>query len=161
MYTCKTIFIYLFFCNFLILVRNEEYYLQNLDDHCFHCLCQAASNCDLNFGCQDGYCGPFRISKIYWVDAGKQVQPDDDPDRPGGAFEDCTFHYECAVRIMKGYFAKYGRDCNGDGITNCDDYGLIHANGGFICDLNLTRKESGRKWLERYQKCNPSFIHLQ
>lgn len=34
------------------------------------CLCAASSGCpDEPLGCAEGYCGPFQISKNYWLDA--------------------------------------------------------------------------------------------
>lgn len=38
----------------------------------------------MTFGCVKGYCGPYKISKIYWKDAGEVTLPDDDKDRAGG-----------------------------------------------------------------------------
>lgn len=58
----------------------------DIDDKCITCLCQAATGCDLKYGCKEGYCGPFRMSRVYWIDAGKLTLPNDDTDRIGGRF---------------------------------------------------------------------------
>lgn len=58
----------------------------DIDDKCMTCLCQAATGCDLKYGCKEGYCGPFRMSRVYWIDAGKPTLPNDDADRIGGRF---------------------------------------------------------------------------
>ncbi|KAL3272417.1 hypothetical protein HHI36_013899 [Cryptolaemus montrouzieri] len=128
--------------------------LVNLDQYCFRCLCHAATKCNLSFGCVQGYCGPFKISKIYWKDAGELTLPDDDKVR-AGAYEDCAISYGCAQRIVTNYFIKYARDCNGDGVTDCNDYSMINFNGGYQCRTALNNSEPGRAWLERYNTCNP------
>ncbi|XP_044252933.1 uncharacterized protein LOC123003933 isoform X2 [Tribolium madens] len=142
---------------------------------CFRCLCYAATKCNLTVGCDEGYCGPYKISKIYWKDAGEVILPDDERKRDG-AYEDCAISYQCAQRIVLNYIAKYGRvimqfsrlgnvskmdffqDCNNDGVTNCDDFSLINFNGGFQCKAALSRNEAGQSWLERYRLCNPETL---
>ncbi|KOB71123.1 Uncharacterized protein OBRU01_12280 [Operophtera brumata] len=57
-----------------------EIRVSNLNESCVRCLCHVAG-CDTAHGCSDGYCGPFYISRVYWVDAGKPTLPDDDPMR--------------------------------------------------------------------------------
>lgn len=42
------------------------------------CLCYAASNCDTSLGCDEGYCGPYRLGKRYWMDAGRPTIVGDD-----------------------------------------------------------------------------------
>lgn len=69
---------------------NDQLHLSNMDDRCIRCLCKAATQCNLTLGCTEGYCGPFKVSKIYWTDAGKQTLPDDDVARSGG--KNCTFY---------------------------------------------------------------------
>ncbi|KAJ8931291.1 hypothetical protein NQ314_015814, partial [Rhamnusium bicolor] len=118
------------------------------------CLCYAATTCDLTLGCDKGYCGPFKISRIYWVDAGNVTLPLDDPER-AGAYEDCALSYQCAQRIVLNYLLKFGKDCNENGVTDCDDYSMINFNGGYQCQPPLNRNEPGRMWLKRYRICNP------
>ncbi|XP_063243618.1 uncharacterized protein LOC134542938 isoform X1 [Bacillus rossius redtenbacheri] len=59
-------------------------FISNLDSVCVRCLCEAASNCNETVGCHKGYCGPFFISRNYWLDAGGRPLPGDDPDRSEG-----------------------------------------------------------------------------
>ncbi|KAL3272418.1 hypothetical protein HHI36_013900 [Cryptolaemus montrouzieri] len=72
--------------SFLVFYSNceEMMKLVNLDEHCFQCLCHAASGCNLTFGCGEGYCGPFRISRVYWRDGANVTLPGDEPERNGG-----------------------------------------------------------------------------
>uniref|UniRef100_A0A2A4JD13 lysozyme n=1 Tax=Heliothis virescens TaxID=7102 RepID=A0A2A4JD13_HELVI len=100
-------------------------------------------------GCSDGYCGPFIISRVYWVDAGKPTLPDDDPERKE-AFEDCAKDYHCSIKIIESYMANYGKDCNHDGVTDCFDYMMINYHGGRACSKPLLLTQSGRRWLKSY-----------
>lgn len=38
----------------------------------------------MTFNCVKGYCGPYKVSRLYWKDAGEVTLPDDDPERAGG-----------------------------------------------------------------------------
>lgn len=38
----------------------------------------------MTFGCVKGYCGPYKISRLYWKDAGLVTLSDDDVERAGG-----------------------------------------------------------------------------
>ncbi|XP_052751158.1 lysozyme-like [Galleria mellonella] len=127
-------------------------YITNLNEACYNCLCYVSTKCDLSHDCTGGYCGPFNISRVYWVDAGMVVFPADDPER-NHAWKDCARDYNCAKSIIEGYLIKFGRDCNGDGITNCFDYMMVNGNGGYGCTGNLNRSANGRRWLQRYTEC--------
>ncbi|KAF9424603.1 hypothetical protein HW555_000414 [Spodoptera exigua] len=126
-------------------------HITNLNGSCFRCLCHVAG-CDMSRGCSEGYCGPFFISRVYWVDAGKPTLPDDDPDRKE-AFEDCARDYHCSIKIIESYMAKFGKDCNNDGVTDCFDYMLINYHGGRACSKPLMLTQSGRRWLQAYRQC--------
>ncbi|XP_022822578.1 lysozyme-like [Spodoptera litura] len=69
------------------------------------------------------------------------------------AWSDCARSYHCAKRIIEGYLQRFGKDCNGDGVTNCYDYMMVNGNGGYGCTAPLNRSENGRKWLRRYEEC--------
>ncbi|KAJ8984329.1 hypothetical protein NQ317_012548, partial [Molorchus minor] len=86
-------------------------FIINLSRKCLRCLCHAATGCNLTLGCVKGYCGPFKISRIYWIDAGNVTLPEDDPER-AGAYEDCSINYNCAQNIVANYMLKYGRAKN-------------------------------------------------
>ncbi|XP_063243382.1 lysozyme 2-like [Bacillus rossius redtenbacheri] len=126
-------------------------FVSNLDRACLRCLCEAASGCNETAGCHQGYCGPFWVSRIYWAEAGKVVFPDDDPERPE-AYQDCANSYDCAAGIVEHYMAAVGKDCDGDGVTDCDDYAAIHYNGAYSC----ARPLRGTAFLARYDRCRPT-----
>ncbi|CAB3252964.1 unnamed protein product [Arctia plantaginis] len=127
-------------------------YIPNLTEACYKCLCYVSTGCDFSHDCTGGYCGPFNISRIYWKEAGQIVLPDDDPDR-NHAWEDCAKSFHCAKRIIERYLEIFGRDCNGDGLTNCFDYMMINGNGGYGCTAPLNRSANGQRWLKRYEEC--------
>lgn len=56
----STYSIYMFF--FLL-----DFFLSNLNSSCLRCLCEGITNCDTTRQCQNEYCGPFYLSRIYWV----------------------------------------------------------------------------------------------
>ncbi|KAK7868956.1 hypothetical protein R5R35_002589 [Gryllus longicercus] len=130
----------------------DQFKLPALHRTCLRCLCEASSGCDRDFGCQETYCGPFGVSRIYWHEAGRPVLPHDDPDRKE-AYADCAQVYKCASLIVTQYMNKLAKDCNGDGRVNCDDFAMSHHNGGYSCHLPLNRTAAGQKYLERYLKC--------
>lgn len=129
-----------------------EIYLSNLNASCIRCLCESLTNCDVTRGCQNQYCGPFSISRIYWADAGKVTFPDDNENREN-AFSDCARDYNCASKIITNYMIKYAKDCNNDGVVDCLDYSLIHVNGYPSCHLNLSSAAHGKEFFNRYQRC--------
>ncbi|CAG9564885.1 unnamed protein product [Danaus chrysippus] len=117
---------------------------------CFRCLCHVYTYCTISSECSDEYCGPFNISKSYWIEAGNITLQGDDPDR-NDAWKDCANNYFCAQDIMKGYLQKFSKDCNDDGMINCYDFLAINSNGGDCRPLNQSL--SGRVWLKRYGEC--------
>ncbi|CAK1555903.1 unnamed protein product [Leptosia nina] len=126
-------------------------YVTNLNEACIRCLCHVAG-CDLSHTCTGGYCGPFYISRVYWVDAGKPTLPDDNPERRE-AYEDCARDYYCSVKIIENYMARFGKDCNGDGVTNCYDYMMINHHGGRACSSPLFLSQLGLRRLKLFQQC--------
>ncbi|GJQ79680.1 hypothetical protein Trydic_g20621 [Trypoxylus dichotomus] len=106
----------------------------------------------MRLGCVKGYCGPFKISRLFWIDGGREVLPEDDVER-AGAFEDCALQLQCAQRVLTNYLEKYARDCNNDGITNCTDYLMINFNGGYQCSPELDRNEAGKSFARRFDRC--------
>nr|XP_026495999.1 lysozyme-like isoform X1 [Vanessa tameamea] len=130
-------------------------FIPNLTEACYRCLCHVSTRCLTSHECTAGYCGPFNISRVYWIDAGKVTLPEDDSNR-NHAWEDCARNYYCSKRIIEGYLEKFGKDCNGDGVTNCFDYMMINGNGGYGCTAPLNRSENGRRWLARYEECRHS-----
>ncbi|XP_054267729.1 lysozyme-like isoform X1 [Macrosteles quadrilineatus] len=102
---------------------------ESLSDLCLGCICEIMSGCNLTRGCEEGDCGMFRITKLYWIDAGMPVLNGVNPHQPQ-AFESCARDPECAASTVKGYMSKCrNQDCNRDGRVDCMDYGVIHKVG--------------------------------
>lgn len=107
---------------------------------CLPCLCSASSGCDLKKKCEGDFCGPYLISWNYWSDGGS----------PGGDFISCTLNRECAEEAIQGYMKKWARDCNGDGVVDCDDFAAIHKLGPHQCRSDdVTRTNYWRE----YERC--------
>lgn len=71
-------------------------FIPNLSESCYRCLCYVSTKCEIEHECTAGYCGPFNISRVYWVDAGKVVMPEDDADRNHGKVNFMTME----IRVM-------------------------------------------------------------
>ena len=58
----------------------------SMTESCLACICQASTSCNLTTPCvsQGQYCGPFLLSKPYWLDAGRPILFGDSADRDGG-----------------------------------------------------------------------------
>ncbi|KAE8746700.1 hypothetical protein FOCC_FOCC006563 [Frankliniella occidentalis] len=117
-----------------------EVVVPNLDAKCLRCICEAASGCNTTYGCALGFCGPFYMSRVYWRDA----------------YEDCGRNYTCSAVTVTNYMSKYGQDCNGDGHTNCDDYAMIHFNGGNACYQPM----GDTNFSARYELCRADTLSL-
>jgi len=109
-----------------------------LSDNCIGCICEASTRCDVNTKCVSGgtLCGPFYISKGFWVDGGRCVIKGDNPN-DGQSWKRCAKDLVCAANTIRSYINRFGKDCNGDSLVTCDDYTMIHKNGGWNCGNNL------------------------
>ncbi|CAG7833070.1 unnamed protein product [Allacma fusca] len=118
---------------------------------CLACICQASTSCNLTTQCISGgqYCGPFLISRPYWLDAGSPTLLGDTATRPG-AFEDCTADPVCSAQTVRTYMTKYARDCNGDGRIDCNDLGRIHLMGAYGCADPAVEQSP---FFQRFQQC--------
>ncbi|XP_046688119.1 invertebrate-type lysozyme 3-like [Homalodisca vitripennis] len=95
------------------------------------------SGCNLTRGCAEDDCGMFRITRLYWVDAGQPTLQLDDP-KTDGAYQRCTLDPVCAARTVRGYMNKFiDKDCNGDGTVDCMDYAASHFLSGYSCSAPL------------------------
>jgi len=110
--------------------------LPPVTDVCLGCICEAVSNCNVTLQCDGDTCGLFRITWAYWSDAGKPTNGGQIPDDPT-AYTNCVTEPRCAARAVQGYMAKFGQDCNKDGIINCYDHMAIHKKGGYGCSGEL------------------------
>lgn len=68
-------------------------------------------------------CGPYRITKEYWYDAGSA----------GGDFFNCINSDDCTEETIKNYMIIFSEDCNNDGVLNCYDFAAIHKVGSSSC----------------------------
>ncbi|XP_012270123.1 lysozyme-like [Orussus abietinus] len=118
---------------------------------CLGCICEAASGCNTTLGCNGEVCGPFRITWGYWADGGKPTL-NDEPNSAEGAYSRCVNEPFCAARAIEGYMNKFGQDCNGDGVINCDDFVRIHRLGGYGCSGGLDVK-----YENAYKACIQTF----
>ncbi|KAF5280354.1 hypothetical protein FQR65_LT03163 [Abscondita terminalis] len=134
----------------------QDVFVSNLNDNCLRCLCYAASNCDLRSGCNNGHCGPYQLGYSYWKDAGTPTIAGSRPNSMR-AFQTCALTLPCAQSTVKQYIARYGKDCNNDGVTDCDDFAMINYNGAFNCEDTLFSSFSGRVFWNRYVNCMRPF----
>ncbi|XP_069684588.1 lysozyme-like isoform X3 [Periplaneta americana] len=102
----------------LLAVRGNE-----VPEECLTCICEAASECDLRTTCGDSLCGPFGISRGFWLDSGSL----------GNNWESCSLDLECAVKTVKRTFERYWKDCDGNGSVDCHDFARIHYMGAESC----------------------------
>merc|ERR1712203_399832 len=60
-----------------------------LSDNCIGCICEASTRCNATTKCISGgsFCGPFLLSKPFWVDGGSCVLEGDSPSDQGGGFD--------------------------------------------------------------------------
>ncbi|PNF16070.1 hypothetical protein B7P43_G04578, partial [Cryptotermes secundus] len=102
--------------------------LSPVTELCLGCLCEANTDCNRSFRCEEGECGLFRISVPYWKDAGSPIIKGDN-DTTDGAFERCVLDPYCAASTVQGYMARFRKDCNGDNKVDCQDFALLHYLG--------------------------------
>merc|ERR1711983_474718 len=144
---------------FLITVSSQQYRCNpesaGLSDNCIGCICEASANCDKTAACINGgsLCGPFLISRGFWVDAGQCVLDNDNPSDPQ-AWRRCALDLVCAANTIRSYINRFGKDCNGDQLVTCEDYVMIHKNGGWNCGKSL----QGSKFFNIFQECKDVVI---
>jgi len=121
-----------------------------LSDNCIGCICQASTNCNQSTQCIGGnsLCGAFLISRGFWVDAGRCVLTGDSADDPQ-SWRRCALDIVCAADTIRSYINRFGKDCSGDQLVTCEDYVMIHKNGGWNCGKSLV----GTKFWNVYEEC--------
>ncbi|XP_066990444.1 lysozyme-like [Macrobrachium rosenbergii] len=102
---------------------------QTLTDDCLACMCYASSDgCVMpDPVCTDGemeVCGPFAITRIYWMEAGWF----------GGEFHTCVEDWQCNEDTVRGYLAKFVTDVN----ATCEDFARTHVGGPHGPDADST-----------------------
>ncbi|KYN27916.1 Lysozyme [Trachymyrmex cornetzi] len=124
--------------NIIIIISLLFVTAQEISQKCIGCICEATSGCNITVGCDGPVCGPFYITKQYWIDAGRPYvnggQSDNDNE---DTFRSCAKDAYCAARTVENYMAIFSRDCTGNGIINCDDYVRIHRLGASGCTNTL------------------------
>merc|ERR1711937_324739 len=120
------------------------------NDNCIGCICEASTGCKKNTKCINGdsFCGPFLISKGFWIDAGQCVLDNDNPN-DAQAWKRCALDLVCSANTIRSYINRFGKDCDGDQLVTCEDYVMIHKNGGWNCGKSL----AGTKFWQVYKTC--------
>ncbi|CAH1116320.1 unnamed protein product [Phaedon cochleariae] len=103
-----------------------------VSQQCLGCICEAASSCNITEHCSGKVCGPFSITMEYWTDSGKPTINGESPNS-SKAFANCASDKYCSILSIQGYMNKFQQDCDEDGEIDCDDFTIIHLNGGYHC----------------------------
>merc|ERR1711971_470563 len=121
----------------------------------YQCNPDSAGLSDNCIGCISGnnFCGPFLISKGFWIDAGQCVLDNDNPSDPE-AWRRCALDLVCAANTIRSYINRFAKDCDGDQLVTCEDYVMIHKNGGWNCGKSL----QGSKFWNIFQTCKDVVI---
>merc|ERR1719220_2456903 len=114
---------------------------------------QKTKNRILHMFRQGSFCGPFLLSKPFWVDGGSCVLEGDSPGDQG-AWRRCALDIICSANTIRSYINRFGKDCNGDALVTCEDYTMIHKNGGWNCGTSLV----GSNFWEIFQTCKDTVI---
>jgi len=129
-----------------------------MSESCLACICQASTNCNLTTRCisNNKFCGPFLISKPYWIDAGQLTIKFDQASRDG-AFTACATDPICSAQTVRTYMQRFQTDCNNDGSIDCDDMGRIHLMGPDDCS---NPRVPSTPFFKRFRKCYDSVLQL-
>lgn len=132
-----------------IVLLNLFYVCTNGDDvdvpvpeYCLGCICRAASGCDTQTQCEGGACGPYRITKEYWIDSGNLTYNDHSP-KEHESYVKCVTNFYCSVQTIQNYMKIFKKDCDRDGKILCDDFAAVHVLGASQCH---------KKWPKNYKK---------
>ncbi|XP_039965305.1 uncharacterized protein LOC120777834 [Bactrocera tryoni] len=115
--------------------RTQAANTRHITDACVQCICETVNLCRPAKCRDDVDCGVFRISHLYWLDAGK---PTLDADKSSNSnintvYTDCVNNIDCATRAVTAYINQYARDCDGNGEIDCRDYIALHLLGPTGC----------------------------
>lgn len=75
---------------------------------CWRCICEATSNCNTTIGCEQGFCGPFKLSWTYWKEANKPTVKGDDPESED-AYNNCANDIYCSIIAVQRYTNKFAQ----------------------------------------------------
>jgi len=124
--------------------------LEGISHQCLGCICEASTNCDIRATrCISGgaFCGPFLVSRGFWKDAGSC----------GSSFQNCANDFACAGKILRSYYNAFSKDCDGDQRITCDDYAMMHKNGGYNCGNSL----ASTKYWQQYLACKTQISNTE
>merc|ERR1712212_1333810 len=81
-----------------------------LSDNCIGCICEASTRCNATTKCISGgsFCGPFLLSKPFWVDGGSCVLEGDSPGDQG-AWRRCALDIICSANTIRSYINRFGK----------------------------------------------------
>ena len=63
-------------------------------------------------------------------------------------------HSHTAAELKENLIREFHKDCNGDQLVTCEDYVMIHKNGGWNCGKSL----QGSKFWNIFQTCKDVVI---
>ena len=118
---------------------------------CIGCICEASSECNTQLGCENGFCGPFRISNAFFIDS----EIAKEPNFAQYNFQSCTLDPFCSAAAIRKYMAKYPRDCDNNQQQTCADFALVHKLGPDGC-TNTQRVYDSEYW-RRFTACLKAF----
>jgi len=95
-----------------------------ITDRCLDCICMRNPN-----NCKerektiitDGVCGPYYISRQYYLDAGSPG-----PEFNVTGYEACCRRLDCSRQCVRQYANKYGDSCTYPAKPTCKDYSRMH-----------------------------------
>jgi len=70
------------------------------------------------------------------------------------AWRRCALDIVCSANTIRSYINRFGKDCNGDALVTCEDYTMIHKNGGWNCGTSLV----GSNFWDIFQTCKDTVI---
>lgn len=135
--------VFLFFFLFIFIVQIvTSIDTPEKEASCLNCIRNVSSSLgvDVTKRCEGYYCGPYQISYTYWAEAGK-------PGTNQGLrdYGKCARDKSCAEQTVRAYFKKFKRDCNKDGLIDCQDMAALHKGGPASCASDWFYKS--RFWL--------------
>lgn len=93
-------------------------------------------------------CGPYQINWEYWAEAGK---PGNRGDLSGlENFQMCANNRECADQTVRDYITRWRKDCNEDGVIDCNDFAALHVAGPNQCDASWYAES---KYYSDFREC--------
>lgn len=98
----------------LSIILISIYYLQStpITEDCIECICEMMTGCDKFFEIVNQF-GPYRITKDYWIDGGKETLKDDQFKDNETLFKNCARDIECSSKTVKNYMNRYMQTIQG------------------------------------------------